>query len=31
MEARVAALFPKPPGTFRVLQGLEEVAQLPRV
>jgi GT2 family glycosyltransferase len=29
MTARVSALFPKPPGTFHVLQGLEEVAQLP--
>jgi GT2 family glycosyltransferase/glycosyltransferase involved in cell wall biosynthesis len=29
MTARVAALFPKPPGTFHVLQGLDEVAQLP--
>ncbi|WP_224245714.1 rhamnosyltransferase WsaF family glycosyltransferase [Hyalangium gracile] len=29
MAARVSVLFPKPPGTFRVLQGLEEVADLP--
>ncbi|WP_407742805.1 glycosyltransferase [Hyalangium sp.] len=29
MTARVSVLFPKPPGTFRVLQGLEEVAGLP--
>jgi len=29
MTARIAGIFPRPPGTFRVLQGLEEVAALP--
>lgn len=29
MEARVGVLYPKPPGTFRVLRGPEEVAELP--
>jgi GT2 family glycosyltransferase/glycosyltransferase involved in cell wall biosynthesis len=29
MTGRVSVLFPKPPGTFRVLQSLEEVAELP--
>jgi GT2 family glycosyltransferase/glycosyltransferase involved in cell wall biosynthesis len=29
MEARTAVLFARPPGTFRVLRGPEEVAELP--
>jgi GT2 family glycosyltransferase/glycosyltransferase involved in cell wall biosynthesis len=29
MTARASVLFPEPPGTFRVLQGLDEIAGLP--
>ncbi|WP_224360478.1 rhamnosyltransferase WsaF family glycosyltransferase [Hyalangium versicolor] len=29
MEARTAVLFPKPPGTFHILKGPEEIASLP--